>query len=65
MDDIAKAAEMVRNIRKRLDKLNIKYVTIGQFKGKLHIYLINKEDSKNIIPYLLDDEEEIITFHKA
>lgn len=62
---IAKAAEMVRDIRKRLEKLDIKFGTIGQWNGKIFIYLNDMRDSDKVMKYLLEEEKEIVNFLKA
>lgn len=62
---IAKAATMVGDIRKRLEKLDIKFGTVGQWKGQIFIFLEDMRDSERVKKYLLEDEKEIVNFLKA
>lgn len=62
---IIKAAEMVKDIRKRLQKVGIEIVTIGQCKGYIYIYIKNRSMISMIDKYLLDDEKEVVLYEKS
>ena len=57
-------ASLVKELRTRFNRLKVPYVTIGQFKGHIHIFVRDMQHAVRIRLYLLEKERDKVKFHR-